>query len=111
MKNEEITGYIANRLKLIRQIRGLTLEKTAKKLGVSRKQIQNYETCTCSIPITRLFQLANALNININFFFDGLSEHSPIFDNDELQMINTIKKIKDSEVRKRIINLIKELAA
>jgi transcriptional regulator with XRE-family HTH domain len=53
-----IVKHVAKRLKIMRKLKNLTLEELALSLGVSRKQLQNYEHCTSAIPIKRLFKLA-----------------------------------------------------
>jgi transcriptional regulator with XRE-family HTH domain len=42
-------------------------------VGVRFQQIQKYECGANRITASRLFSLSNALNVNINYFFDGLT--------------------------------------
>ncbi len=109
MQNEEIMPYIAERLKLLRGLRKLSLEKIANQMGLSRKQIQNYENCNCAIPVVRLWQLANIMKVNMDFFWEGMNENNAN-SNDDLQLIKMFHKIKDKDVRQNIVKIIKTLA-
>lgn len=110
MRSEEVKPYIANRVKLLRGIRGLTLDEIAKQIGVSRKQVQNYENCDCAIPLVRLWQLANVMRVDINFFWDGINGKKCEIKDEDLQLIEMLNKIKDKEVKRNIIKMIKTLA-
>ncbi|MBR4105821.1 MAG: helix-turn-helix transcriptional regulator [Alphaproteobacteria bacterium] len=109
MQNEEIMPYIAERLKLLRGLRKLSLEKIANQMGLSRKQIQNYENCNCAIPVVRLWQLANIMKVNMDFFWEGLNGNNAN-SNDDLQLIKMFHKIKDKDVKKNIVRIIETLA-
>ena len=109
MQRENIVTYVADRLKMMRKIKRLTLENVAQKMGVSRKQVQNYENCNCSIPLVRLYQLAEVLDINVSFFVEGIDKKPNSLSNDDLQVIYILKNIKDREVRNNIVAFIKSL--
>lgn len=109
MQNDKIMLYIAGRVKLLRGIRKLTLGKIASQMGLSRKQIQNYENGCSAIPIARLWQLANIMNVNIEFFWDGIKERTVENNNDDLLLVKMFHQIRDKNIKEDIINMIKAL--
>ena len=109
MLKDDITKNIADRLKTIRGIRGYTLDKVARKIGVSRKQIQNYETCDCSISLVKLYQLSEVFDVSVNYFLDGIDKRKNILSNEDLTLVSMFHRIKDNDVRKNILQLIKEI--
>ena len=50
-----------------------TQVQLADAVGVTFQQIQKYERGTNRIAASRLWQMADFLNTDINFFFDGLA--------------------------------------
>lgn len=68
---EQINGYkgyrlIGERLKQIRKNRGLTLQKVADAIGVSRSTISMYENGARSVTIKMLYKLADYFMVDIN---------------------------------------------
>lgn len=55
--------YVAERLRLVRRLKNLTLENLASKLGITRKQLQNYESAQCNLTIARLWEISRLLEI------------------------------------------------
>ncbi len=68
-----VDNFVGKRLRRRRRLLGLTQQELAVKVGVRFQQIQKYECGANRITSSRLFALANALNVNINYFFDGLA--------------------------------------
>ena len=55
--------YVGERLRLARKIRTITVQSLASNLGISRVQLQKYENAQTNITISRLWEIANVLNI------------------------------------------------
>ena len=55
--------YVGERLRLARKIRNITVQSLASNLGISRVQLQKYENAQTNITISRLWEIANVLNI------------------------------------------------
>lgn len=110
MKNgsNNIKTYIGLRIKFIRNIRQLSITSTAKILGITRKQLQNYETGVTDIKISRLLEIANLMNVNISFFLDGYNNKNNISEFDKNFIIN-YSKIKNKDIKNTISNLLREL--
>lgn len=72
-----VDEHIAQRLQLRRIMLGMTQSDLAKKCGISFQQIQKYETAGNRIPAARLFDLSQALETSVAFFFSGLPGNYP----------------------------------
>lgn len=51
---------------------GVTQQELAAAVGVKFQQIQKYETGMNRVSASRLWDIANALNVKIAFFFEGM---------------------------------------
>ena len=69
----DVDIYVGKRLRRRRRLLGLTQQDLASQVGVRFQQIQKYECGANRITASRLFSLGTALNVNINYFFDGLA--------------------------------------
>jgi transcriptional regulator with XRE-family HTH domain len=120
--------YIAQRLQLRRVMLGLTQSDLAKRCGISFQQIQKYETAGNRIPASRLFDLSQALETSVAFFFSGLpgnfppetkairsarvsepKEDDPLAKNESLQLINLYWGLADDKQRAMVMQILKTL--
>jgi len=120
--------HIAQRLQLRRVMLGMTQSDLAKKCGVSFQQIQKYETAGNRIPAARLFDISQALETSVAFFFSGLpgnyppetksirsmrvseaKENDPLSKNESLQLINLYWNLPSDTQRKTIMDMLKLL--
>jgi len=84
----DIDTHVGKRLRRRRRLLGLTQHDLAAQIGVRFQQIQKYECGANRITASRLFGLATALNVSINYFFDGLgADGKPAPANDSLDRI------------------------
>ncbi len=72
-----IDKYIAQRLQLRRVMLGMSQTDLANRCGISFQQVQKYETGGTRIPAARLFDLSQALETPVAFFFSGLPGNLP----------------------------------
>lgn len=61
--------HVGNRIRSLRLERGLSQEDLGAEVGVSYQQIQKYERGTNRVSASRLYALAVALEIGIEWFF------------------------------------------
>jgi transcriptional regulator with XRE-family HTH domain len=71
---DEIDLHLGKRLRRRRRLLGLTQLQLAGACGVRFQQIQKYECGANRISAARLWQLAEALEVPVGYFFDGLAE-------------------------------------
>ncbi|EKU93390.1 HTH-type transcriptional regulator immR [Alloiococcus otitis] len=65
----DLSSYIGNKLRYYRKENKMTQDELAKKLGLGKGTISNYESGYRTPQEHRLFELAEALNISINDLF------------------------------------------
>jgi len=70
----DIDLHLGRRLRRRRRLLGLTQQQLASAVGIRFQQIQKYECGANRISAARLWQLAEALEIPIGYFYDGLAE-------------------------------------
>ena len=68
-----IDVHLGKRLRRRRRLLGLTQQQLAGACGVRFQQIQKYECGANRISAARLWQLAEALEVPVGYFYDGLS--------------------------------------
>jgi transcriptional regulator with XRE-family HTH domain len=69
----EIDVHLGKRLRRRRHLVGITQQVLAGTVGVRFQQIQKYECGANRISASRLWQLAEALEVPVSYFYDGLS--------------------------------------
>lgn len=57
----------------LRRLRGLALPALGARVGRSGQQIQKYEVGQDAIKAATLYQLAEALGVRIEWFFEGMT--------------------------------------
>lgn len=72
--SNDIDVYLGKRLRRRRRLLGLTQQQLAGTVGVRFQQIQKYECAANRISAARLWQLSEALDVPVGYFYDGLSD-------------------------------------
>ena len=72
MPNHYINIHIGEKIKSRRHILGMSQTNLGKKIGVTFQQIQKYEKGSNKIVASKLFNLANQMEVPIIYFFEGL---------------------------------------
>ena len=127
MTANPIDIHVGKRLRLKRTILGMSQEELAKTLGITFQQVQKYEKGVNRISSSRLFDIAQALGVEVAFFFDEYGEENPVYgfaednakfihEKDEvpnreiMSLVKAYCQIKSPETRKKAFDLIKSLA-
>jgi transcriptional regulator with XRE-family HTH domain len=117
---------VGNRVRIRRMLIGMSQERLGDMLGLTFQQVQKYEKGVNRIGAGRLFEVARILNVPIDFFYEGLNAANqpgmgetdtaapPVMEfissGEGLQLSLAFMKIKDTKVRKRVLDLVKSLA-
>ena len=67
-----IDVHVGNRMRMRRQIAGMSQEKLGELLGITFQQVQKYEKGTNRISASRLYYAAKTLGVQVQFFFEDL---------------------------------------
>lgn len=74
---EPIDLYIGGRVRAARTMRGMTREQLAPRLGVALQTIERYELGEMRLMASRLFAIADELEMPFNFFVEGFKKGDP----------------------------------
>jgi len=72
--SNNIDLHLGKRLRRRRRLLGLTQQQLAGACGVRFQQIQKYECGANRISAARLWQLSEALEVPVGYFYDGLTD-------------------------------------
>jgi transcriptional regulator with XRE-family HTH domain len=92
--------HVGSRVRLRRKMLKLTQEDLGRKLSLTFQQVQKYEKGTNRISASRLFLIAEILDVVPQWFFDGLKEieDNPVLGEIHLFSIENIELL-DAAVR------------
>jgi transcriptional regulator with XRE-family HTH domain len=128
-KPNPIDIHVGSRIRLRRTMLGMSQEKLGESLGITFQQIQKYEKGTNRVGASRLQNISGILNVPVSFFFEdapgdqtiganGMADASSsnyvvdfLSSSEGLQLNRAFVKIADPKVRRRIVDLVKALAA
>jgi len=117
-----VDRYVGRRVAEKRIGLGFNQSDLGRALGVTFQQIQKYEKGSNRISSSKLWEMANFLGVDINYFFDGLAEarsrateDSAVFDHEFPATRQTIEMARiaprlSSRHQKLALDLMKELA-
>ena len=116
----DIDLHLGRRLRRRRRLLGLTQQQLANQVGIRFQQIQKYECGANRISAARLWQLAEALESPVSYFYDGLAEAlesksaPPSTGGEMFSRKETIDLIQayyqlDEKPRRRLLDLAKSL--
>ncbi len=125
-----VDGQVGNRVRLRRMLIGMSQEKLGEMLGLTFQQVQKYEKGVNRIGAGRLFHVAQILGVPIDYFYEGVVDQLPtasargfaeessrppvmefLSSGEGLQLSLAFMRIKDPKVRRRVLDLVKSLAA
>jgi transcriptional regulator with XRE-family HTH domain len=124
-----IDKHVGSRVRMRRMMLSMSQEKLGDALGLTFQQVQKYEKGTNRIGASRLQQIANILQVPVSFFFEGAPHFgglhhgggmgeapSPAYvsdflaTSDGLSLTKAFMRIKNSKLRRRIVDLVDEIA-
>lgn len=73
----DIDLHLGRRLRRRRRLLGMTQQQVADVVGIRFQQVQKYECGANRVSAARLWQLSEALEAPVAYFFDGLNLHAP----------------------------------
>jgi len=126
--------HVGSRVRMRRSLLGMSQERLASELGITFQQVQKYERGSNRIGASRLWDLAQVLGVNVDFFYQDidasttdksprkiyahpeLSEDICEFDMDTLlrrdvsTLLRAYTKIEDPRLQKNILDLVLALS-
>src|SRR5712692_3921224 len=125
-----IDVQVGSRVRLRRNMLGLSQEKLGEAIGLTFQQVQKYERGANRIGASRLHELSRVLDVPVAFFFDDTDpvrapaipggfaeppaeafESDPLRRRETVELVEAYYAIDDAAVRRRLFDLAKALAA
>jgi len=114
--------HVGMRIRQRRWLAGMTQQKLAEHVGIKFQQIQKYETGANRVSASRLWDIADALNVDIAHFFEGLEHSKPgeptkadnipsdlIGDKEAMELVRSYYSIPENQ-RRRLFELARVLS-
>jgi len=127
MKKDEtmphpVDVHVGKRIRHRRWLVGMTQQQLAERVGIKFQQIQKYETGANRVSASRLWDIADALDVDISFFFEGLETESSerddapegvpadlLGDKEALDLVRSYYAIPENQ-RRRLFDLARVLS-
>ena len=71
--------HVGKRIRHRRWLFGVTQQQLAETVGIKFQQIQKYETGANRVSASRLWDIAESLEVDVSFFFSGLQNEDAAF--------------------------------
>ncbi len=113
--------HVGKRIRHRRWLVGMTQQQLAEAVGIKFQQIQKYETGANRVSASRLWDIADALDVEVSFFFEGLDQASEektqtdmvsadlLGDKEALDLIRSYYAIPENQ-RRRLFDLARVLS-
>ncbi|MEM7743685.1 MAG: helix-turn-helix transcriptional regulator [Pseudomonadota bacterium] len=110
--------HVGQRVRQRRWMVGMTQQQLGNRVGIKFQQIQKYETGTNRISASRLWDIASALDVKVDFFFEGLAGGSEadfeaggdiMTDKEALELVRAYYAIPETQ-RRRLFDLARVLS-
>lgn len=127
---DAVDVHVGVRLRARRLQLGMTQEQLADSVGLTFQQIQKYERGVNRMGASRLWEVARALDVRLDYFYQDGDTPSPAargahgfadqqdpfgapageMDAESRDLLAAFGRIRDREVRQRVLDLVKSLA-
>jgi transcriptional regulator with XRE-family HTH domain len=122
---DSIDSHIASRVRVRREMLGITQPQLAKALRLTVRQVQRHEDGTASFDVSHLHWLAHILKVpNAGFFFEGAPSPAGVEDRanvtdlllssptslEDYEMVRAYLRIKDAKLRRCVVLLVQAVA-
>ncbi len=110
--------HVGQRVRQRRWMIGMTQQQLASRVGIKFQQIQKYETGANRVSASRLWDIADALEVPVSFFFEGLEASADeagahgdmMTDKEALDLVRAYYAIPEHQ-RKSLFDLAQVLSA
>jgi len=129
IENREPTAvdlHVGGRVRMRRKMLSLSQSALASALGLTFQQVQKYERGSNRISASKLYQIAQTLQVPVSFFFDGLPDPTGkgdlttscdeknlrtfLLTSDGLALAEAFPRIPRGRVRRQVLDLVRMMA-
>ncbi len=113
--------HVGKRIRHRRWMVGMTQQQLAEQVGIKFQQIQKYETGMNRVSASRLWDISDALGVQVAFFFEGMNGQDGVAsatsnvpgdilaDKEALELVRSYYAIPE-EQRRRLFDLARVLS-
>ncbi|WP_083098857.1 helix-turn-helix domain-containing protein [Pseudophaeobacter leonis] len=112
--------HVGKRIRHRRWLIGKTQQQLAEQVGIKFQQIQKYETGANRVSASRLWDISDALDVQVSFFFEGLDDEGKsggkssvpddlMGDKEALDLVRSYYAIPENQ-RRRLFELARVLS-
>ncbi|MCX7559088.1 helix-turn-helix transcriptional regulator [Sulfitobacter sp. F26204] len=118
----KVDVFVGQKIRQRRWLTGMTQQRLAELVGIKFQQIQKYETGANRVSASRLWDIADALGVDVSFFFEGIKseeeqttagvENVPVDlmgDKEAMDLIRSYYSIPEDQ-RRRLFELARVLS-
>ena len=122
--------HVGKRIRMRRVLLNISQEKLAELVGVTFQQVQKYERGANRIAASRLLQFSQALNVPLDFFYEGLTESGSkksrqvlsdnaqqslgaddrLYSKETLELMKIYYSVKNDRKRRELLKIIRSMA-
>ena len=111
---QDVDRHVGARMRQRRIMLGLTQQQMAELIGVTYQQAHKYEKGINRVAAGRLYGIAQALGVEVSYFFEGLQTADPLVPSPQQRMLLDLARnylnIPAPEHQKAIVALARALA-
>jgi transcriptional regulator with XRE-family HTH domain len=121
--SNSIDKHVGSRIRMRRTMLDMSLAKLGDALGIAFQQVQKYETGADTISVSRLHHISQILRVPPTFFFEDdmpasgdskqIASPNPVTDfmatSEGLALATAFMRIRNKQMRRRIIDLVEEI--
>jgi transcriptional regulator with XRE-family HTH domain len=120
-----IDKHVGSRVRMRRKMLDMSQMELGNALGLTFQQVQKYEKGANRIGASRMQQIAQVLQVPVEFFFEGAPDaismsksdissfvamNDFISSTDGLRLVAAFMKVKNTDLRRRIVKLVDGIA-
>ncbi len=111
--------HVGKKIRQRRWLTGMTQQQLAEQVGIKFQQIQKYETGANRVSASRLWDISDALEVSVSFFFEGMETEEAkasgnipadlMGDKEALDLVRSYYSIPENQ-RRRLFELARVLS-
>lgn len=129
-----VDSHVGKRIRLRRSLIGMTQNQLAKAMALTFQQVQKYERGANRVSASRLWDIAQILDVEVGYFFDKMPESTeiasprhaikdenrpmppqwerdPMARRETIELVRSYYLIKTPQLRKKMAQMIKSVAS
>lgn len=112
----EVDIHVGKRIRHRRWMVGMTQQQLAEKVGIKFQQIQKYESGMNRVSASRMWEIAEALDVPIDHFFEGLERDGSgetardyLSDKEAMELVRAYYAMPENQ-RRRLFDLARTMS-